>query len=168
MNLLNFGIMVGVAVPIVLLGLDVLQAPTPALDTPKMSALVSGTIPLSHASQLFSLQWWQALSYHRPLWFVNLVFFIFVDVMFWVIALLQGTTWVSVTRVTSHYHHTFFFQSNEVCMAAGRMSACLPACQHHTWISFTHSKPCQHRVQPCCCSRADGSLSKDVTAGSCC
>ncbi len=42
-----------------------------------------------------TLQWWQRLGLHHPLLFVNLVFFLNVDVLFWVISRLQQSTWVS-------------------------------------------------------------------------
>lgn len=44
---------------------------------------------------LLDVSYWQALMYHRPMVAVNVIFFLNVDVLFWLLALAQSSTWVS-------------------------------------------------------------------------
>ncbi|PNW80625.1 hypothetical protein CHLRE_07g325450v5 [Chlamydomonas reinhardtii] len=45
-------------------------------------------------ASLFSMDLWCALGYQQPLLAVNLMFFLNIDVLFWAISLLQGSTWL--------------------------------------------------------------------------
>jgi hypothetical protein len=97
-NTLNFFIMVGVALPALALGYAICTA-DPASHAP---------IHWDHflPTDMLQLRWWRALGLHSPLTFVNLLFLLNVDVLFWVVALLQGTTWVSTTTPsTLHMMH---------------------------------------------------------------
>lgn len=106
MNALNALILVAVAVPAVWLGYAVchVAAPPAALPTPlQLPSAAELTSPawwaslgnhLPSATELTSPAWWISLGYHQPLAFVNAVFLANVDVLFWLVAQVQGTTWL--------------------------------------------------------------------------
>ncbi|KAJ9527364.1 hypothetical protein QJQ45_025638 [Haematococcus lacustris] len=93
-NFLNALLLVAVALPGIYVGWAVCHGTSstapPALPAP----LWPGGQLWPNLAHLASLQWWQALGFHHPLLFVNLLFFFNVDVLFWVVAQLQGTTWL--------------------------------------------------------------------------
>ncbi|KAF5836113.1 hypothetical protein DUNSADRAFT_6366 [Dunaliella salina] len=89
-NMLNFFIMIAVALPALKIGIDVCSLPAPGeADSP----LPMPKVDLTPAN-LTSIDWWLQLGYWKPLLFVNLLAFFNVDVLFWIVAQIQGTTWL--------------------------------------------------------------------------
>jgi steroid 5-alpha reductase family enzyme len=89
-NTLNAILMVLVAVPAVLFGLAVCSG-----DGAKLSPQLA-SIPILNLrlKELISLDWWLALGHYSPLVAVNAVLFFNVDVLFYLIYLLTGSTWL--------------------------------------------------------------------------
>jgi len=89
-NLLNFLIMVAVALPALKIGIDVCSLPGPGeAGSPPPLPKIELTL-----ANLTSMDWWLRLGYWKPLLFVNLLAFFNVDVLFWIVAQIQGTTWL--------------------------------------------------------------------------
>jgi hypothetical protein len=88
-TIINAILLVLVALPAVLYGAALSYGWGGPQGVPEAAALAEGP------PQVFNLSWWLALGYHKPLLAANLVFFLNVDVLFWVLSLIQGSTWVS-------------------------------------------------------------------------
>jgi len=109
-NFWNACILVAVAIPAIWLGYLVCTQPPggPASEPLQNPQDVSGWL-----SAAVDLNCWLKLGMQQPLIFVNLVLLLNVDLLFWLIALVQGTTWlidpywtfIPVLILTFYAHH---------------------------------------------------------------
>ena len=103
-NIVNAILMHSVAAPIVFVGFHVLY------DCP-MEGLSPITFPLTESLQsVGSLSELTCrVGLFHPIIFVNIVMFFFVCVLFWLLSILQKSTWLIGTSSFHFFSHYFFF-----------------------------------------------------------